>query len=165
MSDAAERDWRKPAVTAPQEDAKSKLPLFVASVLGAALIGVLVWLLLTPSIDSPTRLVYVPLVINPAWPTVPFAQADFDRLAKHFCDTDDGPTRKSENAANLVEDKNYKRRLDELKDAYPRQPLFLYFTGIAVVWNNEVYLLSYSGQGTAAEIQAVEKEIQSLQEK
>ena len=133
----ARRDWRAGAAVPVQGAASKSSSVFVAGLTAVALLGALVgflyWLLAGG--EASVRYINIPLCefVNPVWPPVPFAEADADRLVKHFAG--------GEKAFNDQEEERFRRKLESLKSLGDR-PLVLHIAGLAVARDNQVYLLS-----------------------
>lgn len=130
------RDWRAAATAPPGADSRSKFPVFLASVVAAAMIGAVVGLAywLFAGDEGPARFITMPLCeYDPPWPPVPFAEADADRLLAHF------PS--GEKAFANQEEELFTRKLKSLED-HKGRPLVIHITGLAVVRGGKVFLLS-----------------------
>jgi hypothetical protein len=131
------RDWRAGAAVPAQGATSKSSSVFVAGLAAVALLGALVgflyWLLAGG--DASVRYINIPLCeyVNPVWPPVPFAEADADRLVKHF--------NGGEKAFNDQEEERFRRKLESLKSLGDR-PLVLHISGLAIARDNQVYLLS-----------------------
>lgn len=131
------RDWRAGAATPVQGQASKSSSIFVAGLaavaLGGALIGLLYWLL--GGSHGAVRYINIPLCEydNPIWPPVPFAEADANRIAKHFAN--------SEVAFKDQEKLRFAHKLDSLK-TLGDSALVLHISGLAVTHDNRVYLLT-----------------------
>ncbi|MBX7104038.1 MAG: hypothetical protein K1X57_08145 [Gemmataceae bacterium] len=138
MSDGRpQRDWRAGGTAPAGGGGQSKANIFVAGLLAVALAGVLAgfgyWLV--SGGESTVRYIALPLSehSHPAWPAVPYAEADAERLLKHFPG--------GEKAFNNQEEELFSRKLDSLKSLGDR-PLVLHISALCVVHEGKPYLLS-----------------------
>ncbi len=133
----ARRDWRAGAAVPAQGASSKSSSMFAAGLTAVALIGALAGLLYWLLIGGETavRYINIPLCeyVNSVWPPVPFAEADADRLVKHFGG--------QEKAFNDQEEERFTRKLESLKTLGDR-PLVLHIAGLAVARDDRVYVLS-----------------------
>lgn len=136
------RDWRSPATTPPGANAPSKAPLFLMGLLAATLIGALAGLAywIFGGHTGPVRFITMPLCeYDEPWPTVPFAEADADRLFARF------PAASAEKAYSNQEQERFTATLKSL-ERHSGQPLVVHLSGLAVVHHGKIYILSSRAQ-------------------
>ena len=130
-------DWRAGAATPVGRKEPSKaLNLFVGILLAGALAGAIVGLYFWLGGDAGPRFISIPLsdLNEPAWPPVPYAEADAKRAVEQF----DPSSR--ELAFTSREEERYTLKLASLADIHSRA-MVLYVSGLAVAQGNDVYIL------------------------
>lgn len=138
MSDGRpQRDWRSGAAAGPGPTTDKKSSVFVAGLLAVtlagALAGIAYWLV--SGGEPAVKYIALPLSehTHPAWPPVPFAEADAKRLLRHFPG--------GELAFNNQEEVQFKQKLESLKSLRDSR-VVLHIPALCVVHEGKPYLIS-----------------------